>query len=105
MAILNSTSLFGNTTDGTLVVNSGAAYAVDELLKPSTQLGGFNSMRITTIEGSIKDKSKEITNYNDYLARYQQDLKVKYGQMEASLNSLNKNSASLDALNNNSSNQ
>ncbi len=90
--------LFGNSTDGSLIVNTGAAFGVDELLKPSTQLGGFNSMHISTIEGDIKSKDKQIASYNDYLTRYQQDLKNKYGQMEASLNSLNKNSQSLNSL-------
>jgi flagellar hook-associated protein 2 len=93
--------LFGNSTDGTLVVNSGAAWKVDELLKASTQLGGFNAMKISGIDGQIKDKTKEISDYNDYLARYQADLKRKYGQMEASLNAMNKNSQSMNSLNSN----
>ncbi|MEI8094998.1 MAG: flagellar filament capping protein FliD [Spirochaetales bacterium] len=97
--------LFGNSTDGSLIVNTGAAFGVDELLKPATQLGGFNAMHISTIEGDLTAKKKEISNYNDYLTRYQQDLKTKYGNMEASLNALNKNSASLNALNSNTSGQ
>lgn len=96
--------LFGNSTDGTLVVNSGAAYKVDELLKPSTQLGGFNAMKISTLDTQIKTKAKEITDYNDYLARYEQNLKVKYGQMESQLNSMNKSAESLNGLNNSSNN-
>ena len=96
--------LFGNSLDGTLVVNSGAAYQVDELLKPSTQLGGFNALRISSLDTQIKDKSKEITDFNDYLARYQADLKRKYGMMESSLNSMQKNSQSLNSLNSNSNN-
>jgi len=97
--------LFGNSTDGSLIVNTGAAFSVDELLKPSTQLGGFNSMHISTIDGDIKSKDKQIASYNDYLTRYQQDLKNKYGQMEASLNSLNKNSQSLNFLGNTTTGQ
>jgi len=93
--------LFGNSLDGTLVVNSGAAYAVDEVLRPSTQLGGFNAMRISSIESQIKSKTKEMADYNDYLVRYQQDLKRKYGQMESSLNSMQKSAQSLNGLNNN----
>jgi len=90
--------LFGNSLDGTLIVNSGAAYSVDELLKPSTQLGGFNSMKISSLDGQIKTKTKEMADYNDYLVRYQQDLKRKYGQMESSLNAMNKNAQSLSGL-------
>ena len=96
--------LFGNSTDGTLVINSGAAFSVDELLKPSTQLGGLNAMRISTIDTDIKAKTKEIADYNDYLARYQSDLKRKYGQMEANLNAMNKNAQSLNQLGSNSGN-
>ena len=90
--------LFGNSLDGTLIVNSGAAYSVDELLKPSTQLGGFNALKISTLDNEIKSKTKEMADYNDYLARYQQDLKRKYGQMESSLNAMNKNAQSLSGL-------
>jgi flagellar hook-associated protein 2 len=90
--------LFGSSLDGTLVVNSGAAYSIDELLKASTQLGGFNATKVSTIDSQIKAKDKEIADYNDYLVRYQQDLKVKYGQMEASLNAMNKNAQSLNNL-------
>lgn len=93
--------LFGSSLDGTLVVNSGAAYMVDELLRPSTQLGGFNSMRVTSLDSQIKSKTKEMAEYNDYLARYQQDLKRKFGLMESSLNSMQKNAQSLNNLNNN----
>lgn len=93
--------LFGSSTDGTLIVNSGAAFSVDELLKPSTQLGGFNATKVSTIDTQIKAKDKEISDYNEYLVRYQQDLKVKYGQMEASLNAMNKNAQSLNQLGNN----
>ena len=90
--------LFGSSTDGTLIVNSGAAFSVDELLKPSTQLGGFNATKVSTIDGQIKAKDKEIADYNDYLVRYQADLKRKYGEMEASLNAMNKNAQSLNQL-------
>jgi flagellar hook-associated protein 2 len=90
--------LFGNSLDGTLIVNSGAAYSIDELLKPSTQLGGFNAMKISSLDSQIKSKTQEMADYNDYLARYQQDLKRKYGQMEASLNAMNKNAQSLSGL-------
>jgi flagellar hook-associated protein 2 len=96
--------LFGNSTDSTLVVNSGAAFSVDELLRPSTQLGGFNATKVSTIDGQIKSKDKEIADYNDYLARYQADLKRKYGQMEASLNAMNKNAQSLNQLGGNNGN-
>lgn len=90
--------LFGNSLDGTFTVNSGAAWMVDELLKPSTQLGGFNSMKVSTLDNDIKSKSKEISDYNDYLVKYQQDLKEKYGQMESNLNAMNRNAQSLSGL-------
>ncbi len=96
--------LFGSSTDGTLIVNSGAAWKVDELLKASTQLGGLNATKISGIDGQIKSKTKEIADYNDYLARYQADLKRKYGQMEASLNSMNKSAQSMNNLGNGGNN-
>jgi len=96
--------LFGNNLDGTLIVNSGAAWSVDELLKPSTQLGGFNASKISTLDGQIKSKSKEMADYNDYLVRYQQDLKRKYGQMESSLNAMNKSAQSLSGMGGNGGN-
>ena len=96
--------LFGNSLDGTLIVNSGAAWSVDELLKPSTQLGGFNAMKISSLDTQIKSKTKEMADYNDYIARYQQDLKRKYGQMESSLNAMNKSAQSLSGLGGNNGN-
>jgi len=96
--------LFGSSTDGTLIVNSGAAFGIDELLRPSTQLGGFNATKISSIDTQIKAKNREMDDYKDYLARYEQDLKRKYGQMEASLNAMQKNSQSLNNLNTNNNN-
>jgi len=96
--------LFGNSLDGTFVINSGAAWAVDQLLKPSTELGGFNAMKISSLDNEIKSKNKEIADYNDYLARYQQNLKEKYGQMESSLNAMNKSAQSLNGLGGNAGN-
>jgi len=90
--------LFGNNLGGTAVVNSGAAWSIDQLLRPSTELGGLNAIKQSTLDGQIKDKTREISDYNDYLSRYHQDLKEKYGQMEATLNAMNKSADSLNQL-------
>lgn len=93
-------NLFGMDTTGDLVVNSGAGYSVDEILRPFTQLAGINSGKMAALDAQIKKKDKEISDFNDHLARYEADLKKKYGAMESSLGALQKNFDTINGLKN-----
>jgi len=90
--------LFGYDTDGDLVVDSGAAYALDTRLKPYVTTGGLIATRLSTLDSQISRKKTEISNYEDHLKEYEADLKYKYGKMEGALETLQKNSKALENL-------
>ena len=91
--------LFGNDTDGDLVVNAGAAYTLENLLRPYVATGGLVPQRVTTLDRSIAAKGREITAYNRHLDDYLAQLKKKYGQMEGALGTLEKNSQTIQNFN------
>jgi flagellar hook-associated protein 2 len=87
--------LFGNDTDGDLVVNAGVAYSLDALLRPYVQTGGIISNRIAGTDTLIARSSREISDYQKHLTDYEAELKRKYGLMESALNQMDKNSQTL----------
>jgi flagellar hook-associated protein 2 len=91
--------LFGNDTTGGLVVNSGAAYSLDTLLRPYVQPSGIYPQRVTDLDAQIASNSRSIDDYKSKLDDYLADLKRKYGQMQSSLDALQKNSQSLENFN------
>lgn len=88
--------LFGRDTTGDLVVDRGVGYSLDEYIRPYTQLAGLITGKIATLDGQITQTDKKIRDYNDYLVRYEEDLKRKYGAMESSLNSMQKSFDNID---------
>ncbi|NOY10162.1 MAG: flagellar filament capping protein FliD [Spirochaetes bacterium] len=90
--------LFGNDTDGDLIIDSGAAYSLDRLLNPYVTIGGIIAAHLTTLDGQISRKNRDINNYEDHLKKYEADLKYKYGKMEGALQALEKNSKALENL-------
>jgi flagellar hook-associated protein 2 len=91
--------LFGFDTNGDLIPDSGVALAVDNYIRPMVQPGGIVSMKIGTLDTQISQTDRKISTYNQYLARFEQDLKKKYGAMEGALNSLEKNSQAIENFN------
>ena len=91
--------LFGNDTTGSLVVNSGVAYTLDNILRPYVQTDGIFPMRMTDLDSRIADNSRSIDSYKGKLDDYLAELKRKYGQMQSSLDSLQKNSQSMQNFN------
>ncbi|NNM68069.1 MAG: flagellar filament capping protein FliD [Spirochaetales bacterium] len=89
--------LFGVATHGDFIVDNGAAFRVYQIINPYTTLGGLNDSKVASIDTSIKNKDREIRDYKDSMASYEQDLKVKFGNMESTLDMMKKNS---DQLNN-----
>ena len=88
--------LFGRDTTGDMVVDRGVGYSLDEYIRPYTQLAGLITGKISTIDGQISQTDKKIRDYNVYLTQYEQDLKRKYGNMESSLNSMQKSFDNID---------
>jgi len=97
--------LFGNDTDGDLVVNAGVAYSLDTLLRPYVQTAGIFPQRVTNLDAKIARNNHEITDYKATLDDYQAELKKKYGQMQGALDTLNKNSQTIQNFNTQNQNQ
>jgi flagellar hook-associated protein 2 len=87
--------LFGNDTTGDLVVDSGAAYQLDTLLRPYVQTGGIFPQRVTTLDSKIASSNKDIADYKVKLDDYEAELKKKYAQASSALDSLQQNSQSI----------
>lgn len=92
--------LFGMDTDGDLIIDSGIGKKLDEQLTAYTQTGGFYSTKISRLDLDIENKNDDISDYKDKLVTYEQNLRRKYGNMEALLNQLESSSNSIDNFNN-----
>jgi flagellar hook-associated protein 2 len=91
--------LFGNDTTGDLVVDSGAAFKLDLLLRPFVQTGGILLQRVTTLDSQIASSNREIADYKVKLDDYQAELKRKYAQAGSALDSMQRNSQSIQNFN------
>jgi Flagellar capping protein len=90
--------LFGNDANGDMIVDSGFAYAIDSLLKPYVETGGIIALKTGTLDTQITSEKRNLDNLDAKLATKEQDLKQKYGQMEASLNKMESSSSSIDSF-------
>jgi flagellar hook-associated protein 2 len=88
--------LFGSDTNGDLIVDSGFAYALDSLIKPYVETGGILSLKTGTIDTQVDDDKRQLDSLDTQLANREQDLKTKYGEMEANLNKMESSSSSID---------
>jgi len=91
--------LFGNDTDGDLVVDSGVAFKLDNLLRPYVQTGGILALRVDGLDSRIAQTNKQITDLKTELDAKQADLKEKYAQMAGALDELSKNSQDITNFN------
>lgn len=89
-------ALFGVDTNGDLVVDHGVAFRTDEVLRPQVQTGGLIATRVGTLDSQISRQDQEIQQFQDYLRRYEQDLRRRYGQMEGALNRLEETGRAID---------
>ncbi|HUW39552.1 MAG TPA: flagellar filament capping protein FliD [Rectinemataceae bacterium] len=88
--------LFGNDTQGNLIIDSGVAYSLDRLIKPYVEMGGIISLKTGTLDQQISSTKRNIADLDTQLASKQQDLKDKYGQMEGALNQMQSQSSAID---------
>jgi flagellar hook-associated protein 2 len=91
--------LFGNDTTGNLIINSGAAYSLDTLIRPYVDPTGIYPQKLTDLDAQIARNNRSIDDYKSKLDDYQRQLKTKYGQMQTSLDELQKNSQALQNFN------
>jgi flagellar hook-associated protein 2 len=97
--------LFGNDTSGDLIVDSGLAFTIDNLIKPYVETGGILSLKTGTIDTQIGNEKRKLEGLDSQLASKEADLKRKYGAMESSLNRMESSSSSIDSLSKQSSGQ
>ena len=88
--------LFGNDTDGDLIADSGAAFRLDNLLKPYVETGGILSLKTGTLDRQIASEKKSIESLDKQLVAKEDELKRKYGMMEGSLNRMESSSSAID---------
>jgi flagellar hook-associated protein 2 len=88
--------LFGYDTDGDLIVDSGIAYAVDNLAKPYVESGGLVSLKTGTIDSRIGQDRRRIETMERQLAAKEAQLKLQYGQMEGAYSRMERMGTSLD---------
>ncbi len=76
---------FGNDTNGDLLIDSGLAYSLDNLIKPYVETGGIISLKTGTIDTELGSEKRDLDTLDARLAAKEDDLKRKYGDMEANL--------------------
>lgn len=97
--------VFGRDTDNDLIIDAGAAFAMDSLIRPYVETGGIVSLKTRTIDGMISREQTTIANLDVQLARKEQDLKRRYGMMESALNQMESSSSAWDNFSRQQNNQ
>jgi flagellar hook-associated protein 2 len=88
--------LFGSDTDGDLLVDTGAAHALETLAKPYVESGGIIALKTGTADSRISQEERRIETLDRQLAAKEAALKSQYGQMEGAYNRMERMSNSLD---------
>lgn len=92
--------LFGKDTNNDFIIDAGAGKVINDTLKPYTQSGGLIANRVKTIDSQIKRNDKDISDYKEDLITYEETIRRKYGQMDATINTLNSSMQSIENLTN-----
>lgn len=90
--------LFGYDTDGDLIVDSGAAFKIDSLLKPYVETGGLIALKTGTLDRQITSQKTLIDTLDKQLAAKEAELKAKYAAMEGALNQMESTSSSIESF-------
>ncbi|MDR1429667.1 MAG: flagellar filament capping protein FliD [Spirochaetaceae bacterium] len=96
--------LFGNDTDGDLLVDSGVAFVVENLTRPFVETGGIISLKTGTFDTRISQEERRIETMDRQLASKEDTLRRQYGQMEGAFNRMEQMSTSLDNFSRRASN-
>jgi flagellar hook-associated protein 2 len=92
--------LFGNDTDGDLIIDSGVAYSLDSLTKPYVETGGIITLKTGTIDSKIDQENRKMATLDRQLAAKEQTLKRQYSQMDSAFSRMEKMSTTLDNFTN-----
>ncbi|UTC61555.1 flagellar filament capping protein FliD [Treponema sp. OMZ 788] len=96
---------FGFDSDGDILIDSGLAHAMYEYINPYTQRGGILGIKNDALKLKMDASQKRIENYDKKLAEKELALKKKYGIMDGTLKSLQKQSQTMDNFNKQLQNQ
>ncbi len=88
--------LFGNDTNGDLIVDSGAGYSLDAMLKPYVDTGGIVAIKTGTIDTEVGAEKRTIASLDERILAKQDELKRKYGMMEGALSQMQGTSSAID---------
>ncbi len=88
--------LFGNDTDGDLIVDAGFAFSLDSLVKPYVETGGIITLKTGTIDSRLTQEQRRIDTLEVQLADKEDSLKREYGMMEGALGRMQQTSNSID---------
>lgn len=80
--------LFGHDSTGDYIVDSGAAFALQDFIDYYAGRGGIFESNTNGIDQSLRETRRRVSDYKEYLEDYEQDLKIKYGGMEGALNDM-----------------
>ena len=86
---------FGFDSDGDILIDSGLAHAMYEYINPYTQRGGILGIKTDSLKVKMDSSQKRIENYDKKLAEKEAALKKKYGIMDGTLKSLQKQSQTM----------
>ncbi|HIW36387.1 MAG TPA: flagellar filament capping protein FliD [Candidatus Treponema faecavium] len=81
-------NVFGYDSDGDLIIDTGVAYLADQRLQAYVQSNGILSTKTANLDRRIETSRNTIQRLESQLADREAQLKQQYGQMEATLNSL-----------------
>ncbi len=101
--ILDIKNLFGYDSDEDLVIDTGLAYEMEKHLHAFTQVGGIIATKNSTLDRQIDASQDKIETLEDKLVDTEQRLRVQYGRMESTLNSLESQSSSISNFSNQNS--
>jgi flagellar hook-associated protein 2 len=87
---------FGYDSDGDLIIDSGAAFAMDALMRPYVETGGIIASRTRTIDTQVARQERDIENFDRQLASKEAELKRKYGLMEGALGQMESSASAWD---------
>ena len=90
--------LFGNSTTGDFVINTGVAYTVDQFLNAFNQFNGIIPSKIQSYDQQISQDNSQIATMQKQLTQKEQQLKAQYSQMEGALQQLQQSQQSLNGL-------
>ncbi|MDR3131138.1 MAG: flagellar filament capping protein FliD [Treponema sp.] len=88
--------LFGDDTDGDLIIDSGVAYMMDLLAKPYVETGGVIALKTGSIDSRVAQDNRRIETMDRQLAAKESTLKNQYAQMEGAYSRMEQMSSSLD---------